>query len=172
MSAEQNMTIFLRQEGIREFHADNRQKMEDAKGSSSNHQAWAGGYSDHICQCLGLADAMYTVLNELSKLSFSRESVMKVLYFHDIEKIWKYTTGLPENFDKHDWYDRILPVRYNIRFTEEEINALRYVHGENEDYKGSGRVMSPLAAFCHSVDTISARIYHDKTYREIFRGNQ
>ena len=133
-----------------------------AKGSSHNHQAWEGGYPDHILQCLCLAEKMYRVLGEMSPLPFTLESACVVLYFHDIEKIWKYSTGLPVGFDKTKWYTVILPQRYAVDFTEDEINALQYIHGADSSYRKDQRVLGPLAAFCHVVDTISARVFHDK----------
>lgn len=81
------------------------------------------------------------------------------MYFHDIEKIWKYTEG--KVIDKEKWYDEILPSR-GIVFTNEERQALKYIHGEGADYSSQKRVMSPLATFCHIVDTASARIWYDQ----------
>lgn len=40
-------------------------------------------------------------------------------------------------------------------------NAVQYAHGEGGDY-GEERVMGPLAAFVHSMDVMSARIWFDK----------
>ncbi len=51
---------------------------------------------------------------------------------------------------------------YGIVLTPDQMNALTYVEGEGKDYSNRRRVMGPLAAFCHSCDTMSARIWHDR----------
>lgn len=92
---------------------------------------------------------------------FTLASALIVLYFHDVEKIWKYTTGLPEGFDKDRFYDEVLPREYNVAFSPEERNALHYVHGESDsEYSPTERKAGPLAALCHSADHISARMWH------------
>jgi hypothetical protein len=127
----------------------------EAKGSVNKHQAWAGGYRDHLQQCLNIAEHLYEL-----DFSFNFDSVIVVLYFHDIEKLFKYSS-LDVNPDKVVYLKKTLFEVYGIEFTEEEINALTYIHGEGEDYCAN-RVMNELAAFCHSCDIISARCYHSK----------
>lgn len=153
------------------FFNDHIELITKAKGSNKNHQAWEGGYLEHIEQCFLIAFDMYESLEWIAAdgsatLPFSLTSVFKVVFFHDIEKIWKYSVGLPIDFDKNEWYNTILPVRYDLKFTSEELNALKYIHGENENYDGNNRVMNELAAFCHAVDTISARIFHSLILRD------
>lgn len=147
--------------GVQAFHKEHAELMHQAKGSASKHQAWAGGYFFHIMDCIEIADQTYPILYRIQSLPFTLDSAKLVLYFHDIEKIWKYSVGLPEGFDRNEWYDRILPERYGVTFTPDERNALTYVHGEGDDY-GPERVMGPLAAFCHSIDVLSARVFYDK----------
>jgi hypothetical protein len=164
------------QPGIVDFHKDHLPLMKKAMGSSNNHQAWPGGYLDHITQCFAIASKLYAALCKLEPLPFSLASAEKVLYFHDIEKIWKYSgemigefaprpqypslpDRIPAGFEKWEWFGNLLHVYYDIQFSLEEINALQYIHGEGNDYSGQSRSMGPLAAFCHSVDVISARIF-------------
>ena len=149
-------------DGIRNFLDDHEDFIRAAYGSSHNHQNWSGGYLDHVLACLGLAHETYVALNAVHPLPFALDSAMLVLFFHDIEKIWAYSGGPPTKFDKDDWYDEILPSRYSIFFSEEERSALMYVHGEGDDYRKDTRVMNELGAFCHVIDVMSARIYHDK----------
>jgi hypothetical protein len=40
-------------------------------------------------------------------------------------------------------------------------NALKYVHGEWADFNPTERIQGPLAAFVHTCDTISARIWYE-----------
>jgi len=136
-----------RKNGITKFHRDFEDLMAIAQGSASKHQAWEGGYLDHIMNCIELS----------GKLDHTYDSAAIVLYFHDIEKIFKYSTG--EVIDKENWFLERLPKAYGIKFTKEELNALKYVHGEGNDYCKE-RVMNELAGICHAVDTLSARTYH------------
>lgn len=139
-----------------------------AKGSKSNHQAWMGGYVDHLKQCFHLAQQLGKLLRKDEDFI---NSALVVLYFHDIEKMWKYTSGLHTAnfhlFDKWQFYTETLPEQYGIEFSAKELNALKYIHGEGTDYRSNERVMGPLAAFCHMVDVCSARMYFDKTYEEL-----
>jgi len=148
---------------VHDFNFSHRYLTTSAKGSSEKHQAWAGGYIDHIEQCLRIAATLYDAFS----FEFSWESVYVVLFFHDIEKIFKYGQSykLEDVYfdgDKWKYYTETLPEKYDIKFTDEELNALKYIHGEGDDYCEK-RVMNELAGFCHSCDTISARCFHNLT---------
>lgn len=143
---------------IAKFHDSHVDLFEKAKGSSVNHQAWEGGYKDHLIQCFEIANRLYKSF----PFDFDLNSAYKVLYFHDIEKMWKYTVRLSSDFDKNKFYTSTLPKEYDIFFTDDELNALKYIHGEGEDYKKDNRVMNSLAAFCHCCDVLSARCFYDK----------
>ena len=69
---------------------------------------------------------------------------------------------IDQSIDKDRYYKVDLPEKYNINFSKQEQNALKYIHGENKDYPPNERIMNELAAFCHSVDTISARIWYNE----------
>lgn len=156
-----------RREKIGLFHEKHLDLIDKAPGSKHNHQAWEGGYRDHITQCLNLASKLYYLLSSSFGTinpdffpPFQFESAVVVLYFHDIEKIFKYEqTAI---IDKEIYYKKTLLNIYNIEFTDPELNALKYIHGEGEDYSEDKRVMNPLAGFCHAVDVISARVLHNK----------
>ena len=123
-----------------------------AKGSESKHQAWEGGYRIHLEQCLTITKHLYEL-----NFGFTFDSVILVLYFHDIEKMFKYGTLRHIISDKSKYYEGL--KYFKIIFSEEELNALKYIHGEGDDYCNE-RKMNELAAFCHSCDIISARCYH------------
>ena len=145
------------------FHKTHKSKIELAWGSKSKHQAWPGGYLDHLAETFRIAESIYEGLSKQRDLPFSLNSAIVVLYFHDVEKIWKYTTGLPDTFDKNTYLFETLLEQYHIEFSLGEINALKYIHGESEaDYNPETRVMGPLAAFCHCADTLSARLWFDE----------
>ena len=144
---------------IIQFHYEFRDKILKAKGSSHNHQNWEGGYVDHITESIDIAYELLHALNKIRPVNISYSSAAIVLYFHDIEKIWKYSTG--EHINKEDWYNKILPER-GIKFSPEELNALKYTHGEGNDYRKDARVMNELAAICHAADNLSARLWYDQ----------
>jgi hypothetical protein len=146
-----------RKKAILDFHIEYLHLMEKSRGSQANHQAWEGGYLDHIFECFRIADNMYNSLTNIRPIPFTLDSALIVLYFHDIEKIWKYTTGAV--IDKKFFYNVTLPER-KIQFLPCELNALQYMHGENDTYSNQKRMMNELAAFCHAVDILSARMWH------------
>jgi hypothetical protein len=152
-----------RREAILQFHEDHKSEIEISLGSKSKHQAWPGGYLDHLAEIFRIAESMYKGLSRQRVIPFCLSSAIVVLYFHDIEKIWKYTTGIPNCFDKYKYLFETLAEEYQIKFSSEEVNALKYIHGESEaDYNPDTRVMGPLAAFCHCADTLSARLWFDE----------
>lgn len=152
-----------RREAILKFHENHKSEIAISWGSKAKHQAWPGGYLDHLAETFRIAESMYEGLSKQHDLPFSLSSAIVVLYFHDVEKIWKYTTGLPNHFDKHQYLFETLAKEYRIKFSSEEINALKHIHGESEaDYNPETRIMGPLAAFCHCADTLSARLWFDE----------
>jgi hypothetical protein len=152
-----------RREAILQFHADHFDLIERSRGSQTKHQAWEGGYVDHLGEIFRIAEANYSALNGIRPLPFSLDAALIVLYFHDIEKIWKYTVGLSTDFDKDRYYDVTLKEVYGIAFTPEERNGLHYIHGESEsEYDPHVRKAGPLAAFCHAADILSARMGFDE----------
>ena len=151
-----------RKEAILSFHEEFRDRIYASKGSSHNHQNWEGGYADHIADACHIAQILHFHLDQdFGSVPVSIDSAVIVLYFHDIEKIWKYTDGTL--IDKCEWYHELLPYR-GILFSLEELNALAYTHGEGDDYRKDARVMNELAALCHAADNLSARMWHSRRF--------
>ena len=149
-----------RRAAVLAFHDTHRDLIYRAHGSSHNHQAWPGGYADHLAETLRIAEVLYTGLSALRPLPFTLASAHICLYLHDIEKIWQYTTGLPADFNKGDIYTQQLPTVYGLPLTADELNALEYAHGEGDDHRKDKRVMNELAALVHAADNLSARLWH------------
>src|SRR5262249_9207094 len=61
-----------------------------ARGSSHNHQAWAGGYAHHVREVMNVAVVLYDALGQLRPLPFSLSDALVVLFVHDLEKPWAY----------------------------------------------------------------------------------
>lgn len=146
-------------ERCRRLMTDNAQRIGEAWGSSHNHQAWPGGYMDHVTEVLAIADRLYPVMVGIRPLPFTLASAHLVLFLHDLEKPWKKSHALTTKESKRALRDETIR-QYGIELTPEEQNALRYVEGEGSDYRGDRRIMNELAAFCHMCDVASARIWH------------
>jgi len=142
-----------------------------AAGATKSHQAWPGGYKDHIQEVMNLAHVLYERLNEERKLPFPLTSAYLVLFLHDCEKPFRHASDdqlkafpwINERPTKSDkTFQKKLIEHYGFVIGDDEWNALRYVEGEPEsEYKEGQRLQGPLAAFCHVCDTISARVWHN-----------
>lgn len=135
----------------------------NARGSESKHQSWSGGYVDHLYQIFELGEKLYR-----KDLPFNMETFVKVILLHDIEKIIKYSdieylytfptemlNCLLLKSNKEEFYINYLSS-LGIILSYQEINALKYAHGEGGDYSGK-RVANELAGFLHGLDFISSR---------------
>ncbi|XKT75198.1 MAG: hypothetical protein ACJKSS_00190 [Patescibacteria group bacterium UBA2103] len=151
--------------------ADNRALFETARGSTFNHQTWDGGYIDHITDCLNIAYQLYGHLCRFGRtVPFSVSDALLVLFIHDLEKPWKIQVntdgsvslrdGLQTKEDFARFRDEKL-AEYGLSLNAVQANAFKYVEGEYKDYSSKHRVMNELAAFCHMVDTWSARGWYD-----------
>ncbi len=155
--------------------SDNRALFQAVQGASNNHQAWPGGYQDHVQEAMNLAIAFYEKMNSLRPLSFSLSDALLVLFLHDLEKPWKYEIGKDGKIkykdsmktkDEFRGFRNKKLAEYGIVLTTEQENGMKYVEGEHNDYTSKRRVMGPLAAFCHLCDVASARIWHDHPLAE------
>lgn len=134
-----------------------------AKGSSSNHQAYEGGYFKHIQDCMHICVTLYdSTQRGIGRLPFTSSDALLVLFLHDIEKPIKYSDmsmKLPfAGLNDHEVRQKLLDM-FDIELKEHHVEALRYIHGEGDDYSKTERVMSPLSAFCHCCDVFSSRVY-------------
>lgn len=165
-----------RRDAILRIYHDHKDLFHKAGGSTNNHQAWPGGYADHIAECLLVNDKVYDALAGIREPGFSKDSAAISLFFHDIEKPFKNISSTDPRVVKWQarqkdtgisWEDikwviiEEMKLEYNLSFTQDEINALTYTHGEGDDYLKDRRVSSPLAAHVHHCDNTSARIWHD-----------
>lgn len=154
----------------RNIFANHRELFHQVQGSRSNHQAWPGGYADHVTEVMNIAVREFSSLNQLRPLPFSLSDALLVLFLHDLEKPWKYEIGEDGKIRPREGIKTKAEARafrekkldeYGIVLTEDQRNALTYAEGELGDYSPDHRVMGPLAAFVHVCDVISARVWHD-----------
>lgn len=153
---------------------DNQDLLTKARGSKTKHQAWTGGYVDHVVEVTNIAVVLYDSLDRLRLLPFALSDALLVLFLHDLEKPWKHDiqTGRWKDAADLDTKEKIRVFveekinAYGFQLTDEHRNGLRYVEGENKDYHPELRVQGPLAAFAHLCDVTSARIWHDHPLRQ------
>ncbi|MBI5513162.1 MAG: hypothetical protein HY909_05295 [Deltaproteobacteria bacterium] len=152
------------------FLATNLALMERTQGSTNNHQAWPGGYKDHVQEIMNIARVLYRTYEALRPLPFSLSDALLVVFLHDVEKLWKYVEGddgalhrVPSMQTKEGEHAfRAEKFReYGFVLSEEQRNGLKYAEGELRDYSNRERRMGPLAALCHCADVTSARLWFD-----------
>lgn len=150
--------------------ADHRALFATVQGSTHNHQAWRGGYLDHVSEVMNIANVLYDELSSLRPLPFSRSDILLVVFLHDIEKPWKYELGADgqlhhraemQGKEAHQRFRMEMLARYGVTLTAEHENGLRYAEGELADYTNKQRRMGPLAAMAHMCDVASARLWFD-----------
>jgi len=145
------------------MHEDNKERFEKSPGSLIKHHAWKGGYIDHLEETMNLAYGLYNLMNKDRDLDFTLSDALLVLFLHDLEKPFRYVEPKKDfNSDKEkEEFIKDMVSEYNIDLNDNHKNALKYIHGEGEDYSREERVQKPLAAFVHVFDVISARIWFD-----------
>ncbi len=150
----------------KKLYFDHKEIMDRAWGSSVKHQAWEGGYIDHLEECMNIGIAVYDKMNSLRELPFSKSSLLLDLNLHDLEKAWKYGGEIKErvelsNYKNYQDFIADKISQYGFVLSDEEWNGIRYVHGEGDNYHPKKRIQGPLAAFVHICDVFSARIWFD-----------
>ena len=149
---------------------DHRTLFETVQGSTHNHQAWRGGYLDHVTEVMNIAFVLYGEMACLRRMAFTLSDALLVLFLHDIEKPWKYEIGKdgqlqhkPTMLTKadHQRFRMEKLTEYGVVLTPEHENGLQYAEGELNDYSNRERKMGPLAAMAHLCDVTSARIWFD-----------
>jgi hypothetical protein len=145
---------------------DNRKLFETAQGSTYNHQAWVGGYVDHITDGLNYGRHLYEFDKAFGRpMPFELDDFILIFFLHDLEKPWriKVKNGEVSNAEGLQTKEAFRRFReqklreYGIVLSDYQMNALTYVEGEYKDYSSKRRVMNELGSFCHRVDTWSAR---------------
>jgi hypothetical protein len=145
------------------LYAYNKEMFDIAAGSSHNHQAWEGGYMGHMRDIMNIAVRIYSSLAIARPFPFTLSDLLVVLFLHDIEKPWLYG-GKPEvvnRFEDYQVFQKMKILEYGFELTDDQWNAIKYAHGEGNNFKKTERVSKPLAAMLHCCDTMSARIWFD-----------
>lgn len=172
-----------RKDAFLNLYEDYKDLFHNNPGSTHIHQNWKGGLADHLVMMFNLAYDEYALHSKYArtfkkKLPFTLSDAIVVIMLHDAEKVIVYgdkedprckpfiesvwdpkdkatKEALKWNIISH-WQEK-----YNLRLTNAEINAIKYTHGEGDDYRNDKRVMNELAAFVGNIDRTSARIFYD-----------
>lgn len=149
------------------FIDENIERVTIAKGSTVKHQAWPGGYVDHINEVMTIACLLFRSLDDHRQLGFSLSDALLTLFLHDLEKPWKHIKGGIDFSKAEAMTFRMNKIEeYGFVLTDEHLNAIKYVEGEGNDYHPVERMQGPLAAFIHCCDTLSARVWFDKPEKQ------
>jgi hypothetical protein len=54
------------------------------------HQAWEGGYVDHLQETMNIGIDLYKTFSQRRDLTFTLSDLFIVLFLHDLEKPFKY----------------------------------------------------------------------------------
>ena len=164
-------------EACRRMYEDYRELFEAAPGSSHNHQAWPGGYNDHITDAMNTVSVLYDTLNGVRPLPFEKSDALLVIFLHDLEKPFKFSFDehgkLIDNPDIPDKATRAVKraevmTKYGIVLDNQQANAMHYVEGIRDgEYTNQARLMGELAALCHCADTLSARMWYNHPLPEV-----
>ena len=143
---------------------DHFKRFEQSLGSLTKHQAWPGGYIDHITEGMNFGFNLYEMMSKYERpLDFTLSDFLLVFFLHDLEKPFRYVEPkliLDTDEQKNAFIDSIIE-KYGFNLTNDHRNALKYIHGEGDDYHRTERIQKPLAAFAHICDVASARIWFD-----------
>ena len=82
-------------EGLIKFYTLTEPLFFTASGSRRKHHAWVGGYAAHLLEMLWLARLQYpaacAVFGESFAKNVSLSDVILTIYFHDVDKMFKYS---------------------------------------------------------------------------------
>jgi len=171
---------------IRSLTGDIQDNAVVMPGSTSNHQAWVGGYLDHVVEAMNVGVALYSLFYSTGRLAhlepqerFSLSDILLVVYLHDLEKAFRIeldNNGQPRldsegkyvvRADMKSKADReafkyAMIAKAGIVLTDQQAHALYFVEGVRDaDYSPSKRTMLPLDTLCHMCDLTSARLFYD-----------
>jgi hypothetical protein len=189
-----------RQHSLLRIYQDHGDLFHHGAGGN-NHPNWPGGYADHVAEIIRINRILYPAMNVVRPLPFTMGQADVVLFFHDIEKPFKYgppsdprvmrfadgvgarlaslreqhlaQNAVVTSHDEAMWAEEAwegakgqilqdMTSAYGFEFSPEEVNGMRYIHGEGKHHRKDRRVAGPLAAHVHHCDNASARIWYDE----------
>jgi len=155
-------------ESVINAYVQNAERIAATPGARKKHQAWPGGYLDHVVYATNYALALHNLHQSIGfKPDHHEEDIALVMLIHDFGKVARYQRegegyGYVENPDEaeHTFFDKAMHD-FKFQLTDNQLNALEFIHGEGAKYTPKGRLMLPLATVCHEADTWQARYCPD-----------
>ncbi len=156
----------------RKFCRTHSTALREARGSAHKHQAWVGGYLDHVTEVMNICYVLWYVMDMLrGPLLFSLSDTLLAAFLHDAEKPFKYmvmpdgTYVIKSEFraksDQHAFREKLFREAGFV-LSQNCRNGIDYAEGELGDkYSSTERGMQPIAAIVHAADVLSARLFHD-----------
>ena len=149
---------------IIDAYVQNAKKIARTPGARKKHQAWEGGYLDHVVYSTNYGIKLHNLNLEFGfKPDHNEGDIALVMLLHDFGKIVRYKRvedcwDYVKNPDKaeHDFLDKSIKD-YGFQLNDIQKNALEFVHGEGSKYTPNGRLMLSLATICHQADVWNAR---------------
>lgn len=148
-----------------------------APGSRAAHQAFPGGYQEHVRQTMFIASHLYdlVILTGLMEQlpqheQFTESDALLVLFLHDIEKPFLFrcdsdgsvSIRTPMTKPERTQFRTDFIERFGFILDERHQNALDFVEGVRDHlYVPGNRADKPLAAICHAADNTSARAFYN-----------
>lgn len=149
-------------------YVQNAELIAVTPGSKTKHQAWEGGYLDHVVYATNYALSLRELDKEIGfNPDHTKGDIALVMLLHDFGKIaryrrvengWEYVEDPDEA--EHDFFESVIQG-HNFKLTKKQKNALEFIHGEGARHTPEGRLMLPLAVVCHEADIWSARAHPD-----------
>jgi len=155
-------------DAIIEVYVQNAERIAQTPGARKKHQAWEGGYLDHVVYATNYGIRLHNLNKELGfKPDHNEGDISLVMLLHDFGKIARYKRGKngwdyvekPDQAE-HDFFNLAIDSN-GFQLTNIQRNALEFVHGEGSKYTPQGRLMVPLATVCHQADVWNARYCPD-----------
>lgn len=153
------------------LYKEHEDLFKQSLGAKHNHQAWPGGYLDHVTDAMNTSLVLFDALNAARPLPFQRADALVVLFLHDLEKPFKYSLNKNGIVIKNSEFTsrdddttkkQELIDKFGIRLNKQQVNALRYVEGVRDNESSpEARIMGELATLCHCADSISALLWYN-----------
>ncbi len=145
-------------------YVEHASEIAKTPGSRKKHQAWDGGYLDHIVYATNYALMLHNLHRNIGfEPDHDEGDIALVMLLHDFGKIvryrkvsdgWDYVDN--PNDAEYSFFEKAI-TEFGFKLTSQQLNALEFVHGEGAKYTPKGRLMLPLATICHEADVWNAR---------------
>ncbi len=155
---------------VLKLYDDIEEKLKSNPAAVKYHHAYKGGLYDHTLEVIEIALNVFELYKDKFVREVKRDDVILAAFAHDLEKTNKYRKNTNQatlyygqefeyNYSKVSMNDTAETVsilsEYNIKMTDELLNAFTFAHGGWSVDKGK---LLPLATILHTADMLSIAI--------------